>query len=161
MRALVVYDSYFGNTAEIARAIGRGLGLNSAEVIQVREVSSDRLTNLDLLIVGSPTRGWRPTEGTAEWLKNLPENSLQHVKIAAFDTRLSLQDTKSAFTRFIVRTGGYAAPSISQSLKQKGGAEAAPAEGFLVIGEQGPLKQGELERAAEWGRSFIRVQQPA
>jgi flavodoxin I len=51
---------------------------------------------------------------------------------------------------FIVDKGGYAASTIAKALKKKGGQLAAPGEGFYVTGEQGPLKDGELERAADW-----------
>jgi hypothetical protein len=49
-----------------------------------------------------------------------------------------------------VDKGGYAANTIASTLKKKGGQLLVPPEGFLVTGEQGPLKEGELERAARW-----------
>jgi hypothetical protein len=51
-----------------------------------------------------------------------------------------------------VDKGGYAASTIAKTLEKKGGKLAVPAEGFFVTGEQGPLKDGELERAAAWAR---------
>ena len=48
------------------------------------------------------------------------------------------------------KTGGYAAPSIAKRLEKAGGRLAVPPEGFAVVGTEGPMKQGELERAAEW-----------
>jgi hypothetical protein len=83
-------------------------------------------------------------------LKNLPENCLQGVKVVAFDTRILLSDIKSAPLRFIVKTGGYAAKPISKMLTEKGGKLILPPEGFFVAGDQGPLKDGELERATRW-----------
>jgi flavodoxin len=155
MKTLVVYDSVFGNTEKIARAMSGAL--EDADVLPVTQVRAEQLKGLDVLIVGSPTRGWRASEATAAFLKNLPAQALAGVRVAAFDTRLSLSDTKSAFTRFIVRTGGYAAKPIAEQLTQQGGSLVLPPEGFLVLGEKGPLKTGELDRAAAWARQ---TQQP-
>jgi hypothetical protein len=57
--------------------------------------------------------------------------------------------------RFIVNTGGYAASTIAKALKKKGANLIAAPEGFLVTGEQGPLKDGELDRAAEWAKQIV------
>jgi len=151
MKALVIYDSVFGNTEKVARAMGEALGTETS-VAQVGAVRPEQLQGLDLLILGAPTRGFRPSEGMAAFLKGLPQGCLAGVRAAAFDTRLSLSDTPSAFVRFIVRTGGYAAKPMAERLGKLGARLAAAPEGFLVLGEQGPLKGGELERAAEWAR---------
>jgi len=63
----------------------------------------------------------------------------------------------SSVLRFIVKTGGYAAKSIANRLKKKGGDLIMPPEGFLVTGEEGPLQEGELERAADWAKLAIKV----
>lgn len=152
MKALVIYDSVFGNTETIARAIGTGLG--GAEVVQVGSVAVDGLHGLDLLIVGSPTRGWRPTPAVEAFLAAIPADGLGGVRISAFDTRLSLEDV-SAFTRFIVKIGRYAAPPIAAALMKKGGVLCQPAEGFLVITDKGPLKEGEEARAASWAANCL------
>jgi len=52
---------------------------------------------------------------------------------------------------FVVRKGGYAAPRIAEQLEKAGGTLIAPAEGFFVVDKEGPLRDGELERAAAWG----------
>ena len=56
----------------------------------------------------------------------------------------------------MVDKGGYAASTIITALKKKGGNLLALPEGFLVTGEQGPLKEGELERAVAWARQIQR-----
>ena len=151
MKVLVVFDSVFGNTQKVAAAIGEGIGVHTeVEVCEAGTFSQEKLQGLGFLIVGSPTRGFRPTPLIVNLLKNLPENSLQGIKVAAFDTRISLSDIKSAPLRFIVKTGGYAAKPISKMLTEKGGKLILPPEGFFVADEQGPLKDGEPERAAGW-----------
>lgn len=151
MKVLVVFDSVFGNTQKVAAAIGEGIGEHAdVEVCEASAFSQEKLQGLGFLIVGSPTRGFRPTPLIANLLKNLPGNSLQGLKVAAFDTRVLLSDIKSAPLRIIVKTGGYAAKPISKMLTEKGGNLILPPEGFFVAGDQGPLKDGELERAAGW-----------
>ena len=155
MEALVVHDSVFGNTEQVAQAIGNALDSGEGvEVLRVSSVKPERLTGVKLLIVGSPTRGFRPTEGITDFLKGIPSDGLEGVKVAAFDTRLSPSDIESPALRFIVKTGGYAAKRIANKLKKSGGDLITPPEGFFVEGREGPLKDGELERAADWARQI-------
>ncbi|WP_129677077.1 flavodoxin family protein [Candidatus Chloroploca sp. Khr17] len=147
MNALVIYDSVFGNTETIAQVIAAALG---TQAIPVSQAEAGRLCGLDLLVVGSPTRGFRPTEGMAKLLHGLPKNHLTGVRVAAFDTRIALETINSRALRFLVDKGGYAASTLAKTLEKKGGVVTAPPEGFFVTGEQGPLKEGEGERAAAW-----------
>jgi flavodoxin len=147
MNALIIYDSVFGNTEKIAQAVAAALDTSA---IPVSQADSGQLRGLDLLVVGSPTRGFRPTEGISKLLNGLPKNHLAGARVAAFDTRIVLETIDSKALRFLVDKGGYAASTIAKTLEKKGGQLAAPPEGFYVTGEQGPLKDGELERAATW-----------
>lgn len=149
MNALVIYDSVFGNTEKIAQSIATAL---DTQAIPVSQANAGQLRGLDLLVVGSPTRGFRPTEGISKLLNSLPKNHLIGVRVAAFDTRIVLETINSKALRFFVDKGGYAASAIAKTLEKKGGVLAAQGEGFFVTGEQGPLKDGELERAANWVR---------
>lgn len=149
----VIYDSVFGNTEKIAQSIAATL---ETQAILVGDVDTDQLHGLDLLVVGSPTRGFRPTEGISKLLNGLLKNHLTGVRVAAFDTRIVLQTIDSKALRFLVDKGGYAASTIAKTLVKKGGVLAAPGEGFFVTGEQGPLKDGELEHAAAWARGLIK-----
>jgi flavodoxin I len=142
MKALVVYDSQYGNTAKIAQAIG---GAIDSRVVPVGDVSPAELTEFDLLIVGSPTHGGWYTPGVKGLLEALPP--LEGFKVAAFDTR-----TVSIWNRLL--PFGYAAPRIARKLEGNGGTLLAPPEGFVVLGIEGPLKDGELERAAGWAREL-------
>jgi flavodoxin len=153
MNALVIYDSVFGNTEKIAQAIAAALG---TKAIPVSQADSGQLGDLDLLVIGSPTRGFRPTEGIAKLLNGLPKNHLADTCVAAFDTRITLETIDSKVFRFIVDKGGYAAGTIAKTLEKKGGQLVAQGEGFFVTGEQGPLKDGELERAAAWAGGLLK-----
>jgi flavodoxin len=151
MKALIVYDSVFGNTEKVAQSMAAAL---QASALPVSQVATDKLRGLDLLIVGSPTRSFRPTPAISQFLKALLKNHLAGIQVAAFDTRIWLNTIDSAAFRFIVDKGGYAASTMAKALTKEGGKLLAPPEGFLVTGEQGPLKEGELERAAAWARRF-------
>ena len=52
------------------------------------------------------------------------------------------------------RVFGYAAKPISEKLRRKGGELIVAPEGFFVKDVEGPLKEGELERAEAWAREI-------
>ncbi|MBC7083922.1 MAG: flavodoxin family protein [Firmicutes bacterium] len=164
MKTLVVYDSVFGNTERIALAIGGALATGGAgttgrnwhvETLRVGDVKPEYLNGLELLIVGSPTRAFRPTKAITDFLNGIPSNGLKGVEVAAFDTRISTADVRSRFLKVMVSLFGYAAKPIADKLVQKGGALIAPPEGFFVKASEGPLKDGELERAVEWAKAVV------
>ena len=151
-KVFVIYDSVFGNTEKISQAIAAALG---TQAILVSQAEAGQLRGLDLLVVGSPTRKFSPTEGISKFLNGLPKNHLAGVRVAAFDTRIVLETINSKALRFLVDKGGYAANTIAKALEKKVGRLAARGEGFYVTGEQGPLQDGELERAAEWANKLM------
>jgi flavodoxin len=156
MKAWVVYDSVFGNTEKVAQAMGQALGSQGeVQTLRVGDVKPEHLTGLDALIVGSPTRAFSPTPAIKNWLKSLPPNSLKGVRIAAFDTRIALSDVNSSLLTFMVKLFGYAAKPIGDRLAKKGGDLVLSPEGFFVKDSEGPLKDGELERAADWVKQII------
>ena len=147
MKALIVYDSFYGNTEKIARAIAEALTPSGeVKVLRPGEVSPSALQSLDLLIVGAPTQGGRPTKAIQDFLNKLPEPAIKGVNVAAFDTRFSTK---------LVTIFGYAAGKIAGSLKTKGGTLILSPEPFFVKGKEGPLKDGELERAAGWAKKIL------
>lgn len=146
MKGMIIYDSVYGNTEQIAQAIGSALNSQmDIEIVRVSDVNTTQLTGLNLLIVGSPTHGGSPTEAIRDFLKRLSESTIQDLNVAAFDTRLSTR---------LVKIFGYAAGKIANNLKKKGGILIASPEPFFVKGRKGPLKEGELERAARWGNDI-------
>ena len=144
MKTLIVYDSAYGNTEKIARAIG-GAITGEVKVLRPGEVNPSDLQSIDLLIVGAPTQGGRATPAIQDFLNKLPEHTVKGLNVAAFDTRFSTK---------LVKIFGYAAGKIAESLKRKGGNLIVPPEPFFVKGKEGPLKEGELERAAAWAAAI-------
>jgi len=156
MKALIIYDSFFGNTEKVARTIGDGLiGRMEVEVQRVSDVKPEQLAGLDLLIVGSPTRAFRSSPAVSNFLRRIPPNSLQGIKAAGFDTRISASDTNPRVLSFLMSLFGYAAKPISEKLRKKGAQIVIAPEGFFVSGTEGPLKEAELERAAAWAKQII------
>ena len=76
------------------------------------------------------------------------------MKAAAFDTRISTDDIKSRVLGFMVNMFGYAARPISEKLRKKGAQIVVAPEGFFVKDTEGPLKEGEIERAGEWAKKI-------
>lgn len=145
MKVLIVYDSVYGNTERIAKDIGDAI-TGEVKVLRVGEVNSSELKAFDLLIVGSPTHGGRPTPAIQDFLNKIPKTAIGGINVAVFDTRLTTR---------LVRIFGYAAGRIADSLKRNGGTLIASPEGFFVKGKEGPLKEGELERAASWAKGIV------
>lgn len=162
MNALVIYDSLYGNTEKIAHAIADGVAaaLGSAgrvERVRVGEARPEQLSQWDLLLVGGPTHGSNPSPPMHDLLSRIPKNALIGVKVAAFDTRTDMDTLTGAlrlFGKFLDRLG-YAAPKIASSLEKAGGQVIQPPEGFIVLDKEGPLLDGELARAADWGRRLM------
>jgi flavodoxin I len=154
MKTMVVYDSVFGNTEKIALEMGKALSSKvKAGVFRVVEVKLEQLKGVELLIVGSPTRAFSPTPATVAFLKKIPTKGLEGVKVAAFDTRMPMNDQVPGILKFMAKIFGYAAKPIVDRLEKKGGSLLVPPEGFFVDGSEGPLAKGELERAAKWAKA--------
>jgi len=164
MNTMIVYDSVFGNTEQIAQAIGNTLGnQEDVTIVRVGDVKLEQFARIKLLVVGSPTQRFQPTTAISDLLKGFPKNALKGVKIAVFDTRLTISNIEETpILAFFVRLFGraaYAAKAIADRLKKKGGELIMPPEGFYVEGMKGPLVQGELERAANWAKQIIAATQ--
>jgi flavodoxin len=153
VKTLVVYDSVYGNTEKIARAIGDAVG-GEVRVLRASETKTTDLDALDFLIVGSPTQAFRALNSVQSFIGRIPGGALKGVKAAAFDTRMPADDVGKGL-RFMMKIGGYAAPRIADSLKKKGGDLVAAPEGFFVKEKEGPVREGELERAAAWAKQTI------
>ena len=146
MHALVVYDSQFGNTERIAAAIADTL--RTTGEVWLAHVDSAHpldLEGVDLLMLGCPTQGWRPTVAMQALLANLTPQQLHGRAVACFDTRFQKP-------RWMT---GSAARRMAGSLRHMGITLLAPPESFYVEGTEGPLVTGELSRAAVWARTLL------
>ena len=145
MNTIVICDSQFGNTERVAQAIANALAeFGEGRAVHVNQTNPAELRDVDLLVLGSPMQGWKPTLAMLAFLDNIPPGSLSSVNTACFDTRLRWP----SFLR------GSAADWIARKLRDIGAEPLLPPEGFLVKGTEGPLRDGELERAASWARAL-------
>ena len=168
MRAVIIYESMFGNTHLIADAIARGLAPgNEVTVVPVARARRELLDRVDLMVVGGPTHvhgmSHANTRKSAAEQANKPGSALtldanadgpglrdwfgslgrMSTRAAAFDTRLG---APAMFT-------GQASKSIARLLKRHGLSVISEAESFLVT-KDNQLQPGEEDRAQEWGREL-------
>jgi hypothetical protein len=160
MKAIVVYESLWGNTSAVAHAIADGLGLGET-AMSTAEATPDLVEGVDLIVAGSPVFAFKmPTEkirqsieadpgpaptppdlshpSMGSWLQSLPRGEGYAV---AFDTQ-----ARGPF--------GSAAPQILKLLQEAGYQPLVKPAGFIVKGKYGPLRAGELERAREFGKEI-------
>ncbi len=168
MRAVIIYESMYGNTHLIAGAIARGLGPgNDVSVVPVAGARRALLDGADLVVAGGPTHAHGMSHastrkgavdathksgsklildadaegpGLRDWFGSLGRINAWS---AAFDTRL---DGPAVFT-------GRASKTIARLLGRHGLRELAQAESFLVT-KDNQLQLGEEDRAQEWGKEL-------
>jgi flavodoxin len=141
MQAVVVYDSKFGNTERLARAIAEQLGVGEPVPVVAAGAASERdLAGIDLLAVGGPTQGHGISPALRAFLDRIPPEMVRDVPVVTFDTRLS-------WPKFL---SGSAAAAIAKRLVKKGARLVMPPESFVVTASEGPLADEELERAGSW-----------
>lgn len=142
MKTHIVYDSAYGNTKSVAEAIADKLQQLHASAVPVPEFDTRNLAAGDLLVVGSPINGWRPTARVTALLAQLGSGRLHDINAAAFDTRI----------RFFIH--GDAAKKMTRLLKEGGARIIADPAMFYVRGTEGPLRNGELEKAGAWAETL-------
>jgi flavodoxin len=146
MHTLVIYESQFGNTEQIAQAIAQALAeCGSVRLEPMGKAGHAVLQGVDLLVLGSPTQFLEATPDMLAWLDHIPPKTLDGMPIAVFDTRYDMLKLFS----------GSAADVISKEVQKRGGRLIAPPESFFVTGREGPLKVGEVERAVAWASALV------
>jgi hypothetical protein len=167
MKATVLFESDYGNTAAIADAIAAGLRPHAQ--VDLRPVDGGSI-DADLLVVGAPTHvhglpsarsrkaleqeaaereakgetlEYHPTAAMRRFIDDIPAGDGR--KVACFDTR---------FDRSAILTGS-AARTMARKLRSRGYEIVSAPESFFVVDMKGPLADGELERATAWGASLI------
>jgi flavodoxin len=142
MKALIVYDSHFGYTEKIARAIREALApAVDVDIVHVGDRGSHVIRGHDLLIVGGPTEGHGVTLPMRQWLDRVGADMIARMPFAAFDTRMSWPKLLS----------GSAAGQISKHLGAAGGHPLVEPESFIVHGKENPDPDAAaLEHVQAW-----------
>ena len=177
MRALVVYESMYGNTHAIAAQVAAGLSaaIGTVEIVAADEVTPQQVSDADLLVVGGPTHAHGMTSaatrssardaahkpdshltlehdsegpGLRDWFDGL--DKLTGTKAAGFDTRLDAS----------VMLTGHASKGICHRLSRHGCTLVAEPESFLVT-KANELLPGEADRAKHWGHALALAATPA
>jgi len=161
MKAVVVYESLWGNTAAVARAVAEGLGPD-VPALSTAEATAEALAGCDLVVAGAPLIQFRlPTETTrAQIARDYPKAPPIDSTHPPMRTWLaSLPAGTGGFAAFETRfwwSPGSSSRAISRAFVGAGYHRAAQRKKFLVAGKYGPLRAGELERARAWGAELAR-----
>lgn len=167
MRALIVYESMFGNTRDVARAVAEGIAPRMpVELVEVGTAPDTIPADVGLLVLGCPTHAHGLSNaksradakgragdqlvsrgiGFGEWLEKMSLAG-EPMAIAAFDTRIKGPEL----------LWGSAAKAVVKRLRARKFEVVAGPQSFFVSGPTGPLFNrlvtGERERAIEWGAS--------
>jgi len=157
MNCLMVYDTVYGNTEQVARAIAKALmSAHSVRLIKADQIVKIDTASIDLLIVGGPTHRHGMSPKIAAVLKATPHRTLKGVKIAAFDTRY----------RMAAWLSGSAASDIARYLRRLGGLLQISPKSFFIERDMPPrgekrrhnlerLEAGEIEQAAKWAVEIV------
>ncbi|OGO09618.1 MAG: hypothetical protein A2Y61_02925 [Chloroflexi bacterium RBG_13_60_13] len=165
MQAMVVYESLWGNTAAIARAVAEGFG-PEARALSTAQATASELANADLIVAGAPVMGFRlPTDKMRETLGRTPDRStrppdLSHPSMRSWlDTLPVGRGHSAAFeTRFWWSPGGSTSEIIAR-LRCAGYRQLLKPQRFIVLATHGPLREGETQRAREWGERLAEAMQ--
>lgn len=154
MQVVVVYDTQFGNTERVARAVAAGAAdLGSVDVLAAADSAGRPQLPPDLLIIGGPTQRHGLSPALRAYLDALPRDGLGNARVATFDTRYRMAPLLS----------GSAAKDAAGRLRRSGFRLVAAPESFFIERDRPPdgekrrhgseqLEPGELDRATAWGR---------
>ncbi|MEU6973180.1 flavodoxin domain-containing protein [Kitasatospora aureofaciens] len=177
MHTVIVYESMYGNTREVAEAIADGVHRTdpsgTIDCLALNEAGSDVTRTADLLVVGGPTHMHGMSSGLSRHLAAYTESRKEGHEAAAKEARETAesQGLRSWFqdlprtepgtyaaafdTRVDTPRAGGAARGIASRLSGHSYDLVAEPEGFIVEGTDGPLRAGELDRARDWGAQLV------
>ncbi len=162
MKAVVVYESLWGNTAKIAQAIAEGLGAGTL-ALSTAQATPEALAGVDLIVAGAPVIAFNLTsDATRPSPQSLPSTApkpdLSHPMMRTWLESLPAGSGRSAAFETRVRGPfGHSVKTISAALEAAGYATMAPPASFIVTGKYGILRDGEVDRAREWGAALARA----
>jgi flavodoxin len=145
MKAIVIYDTQFGNTEQIAKELASGMNEQgiSVDCVKVDEVQIEALAEFDLLAIGGPTHGFGMSGPMKTFMKKLEQVDLRDQKAFAFDTK-----NRSRFW-------GSAAKVIEKRMKKLGMNVVMPCASGIVKGLKGPLQDGTEAKFRQIGLELV------
>jgi flavorubredoxin len=163
MKAVVVYESLWGNTAAIARAIAEGIG-PEAQAVTTDAAYGETVAQADLIVAGAPVLGFslpsdRIRDSVARSEANAPTPpDLSHPSMRSWlDALPHGRGRAAAFETRIWWSPRGATGDIERRLTRAGYRTIANAQKFVVKDKYGPLREGELDRARRWGTELAQA----
>jgi hypothetical protein len=157
MKAVVVYESLWGNTAAVARAVAEGLG-PEVRALSTAEATGPAMADVDLIVAGAPVLGFQlPSDGMRDSIASNPAGAPRPPDLSHPSMRSWLEALPpghgacAAFETGLRWSPGGATSAIARGLEQAGYRPLMKGQRFVVKGKWGPLRDGELERARRWG----------
>jgi len=141
--ALIVFDSWYGNTRLVAEEIARGIsstGRVTTTVTSVQELSPPRLRQYDIIVIGSPNHLGTATRSVKRLLHRMAQERLDTKTVSLFDTCFRRQTA-----------------SVTLQMKQALNREdpnlhlASPGISVVVDGMKGQIHEGEVSKCREFG----------
>jgi len=156
MKALVVYDSVFGNTKKAAELIRDTLATRyQVSIAKSDELRGVALDGFNLLVVGSPTRAFAPTKAVSGFLSSIGKTDLARTAVACFDTRMDIARVNNGILTFLAGIFGYANDTMEKMISRKRVMHMFPSGAFFVSDSQGPLADGEKDRVTAWAGTLV------
>jgi hypothetical protein len=163
MKAVVVYESLWGNTAAVARAIAEGLGAG-AQTLSTAQATAAAIAGADLIVAGAPVLGFSvPSDRMIQTIeagkaKEKVAPDLSHPPMRAWlDGLVAGRGRSAAFETRIWWSPGGSTGGIERGLERAGYTTLSKAQRFIVTGKYGPLRDGELEKARAWGAELAQA----
>jgi menaquinone-dependent protoporphyrinogen IX oxidase len=152
MKGIVVYDTSYGNTKTIAETIAETLRESGMEVdlFHVKDVKKLSARDYNFLVLGSPTRFGTMSFAIRGFLGKVKSEEWMNKPFAAFDT----ENPENIERARIEKKEWSAAEKIAEKLRDKKLNQLLPVLKAAVLGQKGPLQEGEIERTKEYARTL-------
>lgn len=151
MKALIIYDSVFGNTAKVALAMEKALkSKGDVKAITASNFSNILLQDCTHLFIGSPTRAFQPTPLIKQLIARLSRKDLENIQVHVFDTRMDVEKVDVKILTLLAGWFGFANDTMKKKLRRKVANRNVTDSWYLVKESEGPLEDDSLEKAAAW-----------
>ena len=152
MKGLIVYDTSFGNTKKIAETITETLEESgiAIDLFHVKDLKKLSGKDYDFFVLGSPTKFGTMSFAVKFFLGKVKSEEWMNKPFAAFDT----ENPENVEQSRIQNKEWSAAEKIAEKLREKKMNQLLPVLKALVLGQKGPLVDGEVDRAKDYARQL-------
>jgi len=152
MKGIVIFDTSHGNTKKIAETIAETLKASEIEVdlFDVKDAKKSSMKDYNFLVLGSPTKFGTMSFAIKFFLGKIKSEEWMNKPFAAFDT----ENPENVEQSRLQNKEWSAAEKIATKLKEKSMKQILPVLKALVLGQKGPLVEGEIDRTKNYAREF-------